>query len=142
MPVPVISSLLDSCLVENREGTTVIDCSPGTSCPMVAAVSACDYVILVTEPTPFGLHDLRAASDVVVGQLDLPAGVLINKSGPEDRIVEDFCRERDLPIIGRIPLDRRIAENLSEGIPLVEAIPGYGDLFRDLLEISGRSVKD
>ncbi len=141
MPVPVISSLLASCLTGHREGITVIDCSPGTSCPMVEAVSACDYVILVTEPTPFGLHDLRAASNVVVGQLGLPAGVLINKSGPEDGTVEDFCREQELPIIGRIPLDRRIAESLSEGIPLVEAMPGYGDLFRDLLEISSRSVK-
>lgn len=133
MPVPVISSLLRKCLPEDYDGIAVIDSSPGTSCPVVEAVIKADYVVLVTEPTPFGLHDLKAAVDVVVNQLHLPAGVIINRDGIGDNQVEDYCSSEGLPILARIPMDRRIAEILSEGVPLVSGLPMYSELFRNIL---------
>ncbi|MFO8182717.1 MAG: ATP-binding protein [Candidatus Aegiribacteria sp.] len=140
MPVPVISALLREYLPVSANRTVIIDSSPGTSCPVVEAVGVGDFVVLVTEPTPFGLHDLRAAVDVVVGELGLPAGVIINRDGIGNDDVETFCRRRDLPVLGRIPMDRRIATLLSEGTPLTEGMPEYGDLFREVLAfIEGRT---
>lgn len=133
MPVPVISSLLDEYLPSSGGSTVVIDSSPGTSCPVVEAVGRSDYVVLVTEPTPFGLHDLRAAVDVVVGQMHIPAGVIINRDGIGDDGVESYCRAAGLPILARIPMDRRIAEILSEGTPLLSGLPEYTDTFLGIL---------
>ncbi len=133
MPVPVISSLLREYLPHQREGLVVIDASPGTSCPVVEAVKGSDYVVLVTEPTPFGLHDLKAAVDVVVNQLGIPTGVIINRDGIGDREVEKYCHSEDLPVLARIPMDRKIAEVLSDGIPLVHGYPEYRKIFQDIL---------
>jgi MinD superfamily P-loop ATPase len=141
MPVPVISALLDRYLPVSGNRTVIIDSSPGTSCPVVEAVSAGDYVILVTEPTPFGLHDLRAAVDVVVGQLGLQAGVIINRDGIGNSDVEDYCARRGLPVLARIPMDRRIAEILSEGTPLVTGLPEYMEVFREILATVGGSIR-
>jgi len=133
MPVPVITSVLDEYLPESGDTIVIIDSSPGTSCPVVEAVSSSDYVVLVTEPTPFGLHDLKAAVDVVVNQLNIPAGVIINRDGIGNDDVEQYCQAEQLPVLGKIPMDRRIAEMLSRGIPLLKGLPEYGDFFRDIL---------
>ncbi len=133
MPVPVISSLLNEYLPRAGSSTVIIDSSPGTSCPVVEAVSRSDYVVLVTEPTPFGLHDLKAAVDVVVNQLNLPAGVIINRNGIGNNDVEKYCLASNLPILARIPMDRKIAELLSEGIPLLNGFPEYMEVFRNVL---------
>ncbi|NOQ21168.1 MAG: P-loop NTPase [Candidatus Aegiribacteria sp.] len=130
MPVPVISSLLNEYL---GSSTVIIDSSPGTSCPVVEAVSRSDYVILVTEPTPFGLHDLKAAVDVVVNQLKISAGVIINRDGIGNNDVEKYCQTANLPVLAKIPMDRRIAEMLSEGIPLLSGLPEYKKVFLDIL---------
>ena len=137
MPVPVIASLLDQYLPQPEGRTVIIDSSPGTSCPFVEAVKSSDYVVLVTEPTPFGLHDLKAAVEVVTGQLHLPAGVIINRDGTGGGDLLDYCEEKHLPVLARIPLDRRIAEVLSNGIPLVRGLPEYMEMFVDIL----RSIK-
>lgn len=140
MPVPVISALLREYLPVPDTRTVIIDSSPGTSCPVVEAVGVADFVVLVTEPTPFGLHDLRAAVDVVTGELGLPAGVIINRHGIGNDDVESFCRSRNLPVLARIPMDRRIATVLSEGTPLTVAMPEYLNLFREVLTfIEGRA---
>lgn len=133
MPVPTISSLLKEYLHQERDGLVIIDAPPGTSCPVVEAVSRSDYVVLVTEPTPFGLHDLKAAVDVVVNQLNIPTGVIINRDGIGDSKVEEYCKSENLPILARIPMDRKIAEVLSEGIPLIHGCPEYGIVFLDIL---------
>ncbi|MCD4846822.1 MAG: ATP-binding protein [Candidatus Aegiribacteria sp.] len=133
MPVPTISSLLKEYLSQEREGLVIIDAPPGTSCPVVEAVGRSDYVILVTEPTPFGLHDLKAAVDVVVNQLGIRAGVIINRDGIGDMKVEEYCNSENLPILARIPMDRKIAEVLSEGTPLIHGYPEYGKVFLDIL---------
>ena len=82
-------------------------------------------MLMVTEPTPFGLHDLRLAVEVARDELDLPVGVVINRDGVGDRGVEEYCAAESIPVLTRIPLDRRIAEVYSEGGPLVEAVPEY-----------------
>lgn len=116
----------------DRGVDTIVDAPPGTSCPVVTAVKGSDACLLVTEPTPFGLHDLRLAADTVA-QLDVPAAVLVNRwtPGEDDGGVEAFCAERRLPIVMRIPLDRAIAAAYAEGVPLLEAFPEYGQAFRE-----------
>lgn len=141
MPVPVISTLLDRYLPAENNSTVIIDSSPGTSCPVVEAVGKSDYVILVTEPTPFGLHDLKAAVNVVKKQMGLPAGVIINRDGIGNGEVDKFCLENRLPVLARIPMDRRIAETLSKGIPLLKGMPEYEEMFRDILNIVAEEVK-
>jgi len=111
--------------------TIILDAPPGTSCPVVESVHGADFVVLVTEPTPFGLHDLRLMVEVV-HELDIPAGVIINRDGTGDVAVDQFCAEADLPVLMRIPLDRSIGAGIAQGKPLVVIRPEYTDHFRDL----------
>ena len=115
----------------------IIDVSPGTSCPVVESISGSDFCLLVTEPTPFGLNDLCLAVEVV-RKLRIPCGVIINRVGVGDRKVEGYCNEQGIPILLKIPLDRKIATLYSKGIALVEGIPGWRSVFLDLFEEIGR----
>jgi MinD superfamily P-loop ATPase len=111
----------------------IVDVPPGTSCPVVEAVRGADFLLLVTEPTPFGLHDLRLA--VQVGrELNLPMGVVINRDGIGDRRVEEFCELEGLPILLRIPFEQAIAEGIAQGRSLVEIQPDYGHHFRQVYD--------
>lgn len=111
----------------------ILDAPPGTSCPVVATLRGSDFVVLVTEPTPFGLYDLRLAVGLVRA-LGIPFGVVINRVGIGDKRVHAFCREENIPVLLEIPDDRRIAEAYSEGRMIVEALPEYRGLFECLLE--------
>jgi MinD superfamily P-loop ATPase len=111
----------------------ILDAPPGTSCPVVAALRGADFVVLVTEPTPFGLCDLRLAVDLVRA-IGIPFGVVVNRVGIGDGRVHAFCREVNAPILLEIPDDRRIAKAYSEGRLIVEALPEYRGLFESLLE--------
>lgn len=101
---------------------TIIDAPPGTSCPVVAAVSGADCCLLVTEPTPFGLHDLTLAVDTL-RRLKLRFGVIINRCDIGDDRVEQYCARESIPVLLRIPEDRAIAEAYSRGLPLTSARP-------------------
>lgn len=117
---------------------TILDSPPGTSCPVIEAVSDADYVLLVTEPTPFGLHDLKLAVETVI-ELGLPFSVVINRADEGDDRVEDYCRENGVHVILRIPHSRRVAEVYSRGGTLVEALPELREVFRAMPgEIEGR----
>jgi MinD superfamily P-loop ATPase len=131
MAVPVIRELKKR-IGENSDRIVILDASPGTSCPVVETMRGADFVLMVTEPTPFGLHDLRLAVEVARDELGLPVGVVINRDGVGDRGVEDYCAAEGIPILMRIPLERRIAEAYSEGMPLVEALPEYRAKFTQL----------
>jgi MinD superfamily P-loop ATPase len=111
----------------------IIDASPGTSCPVVESMRGADFILLVTEPTPFGLHDLKLAA-TLASDLGIPSAVVINRDGIGGPQVDDFCREEGLPILMRIPMERRIASALAVGQPLVEALPEYLPLFQELAE--------
>jgi MinD superfamily P-loop ATPase len=100
----------------------IIDAPPGTSCPVVAAVRRCDYVLLVTEPTPFGLHDLTLAVETA-RQLSVPMGVVINRADIGDDRVATFCAAQGIPVLLTIPDDRGIAEAYSRGELIVTARP-------------------
>jgi MinD superfamily P-loop ATPase len=91
-----------------------------------------DFVLLVTEPTPFGLHDVRVAAQVAREELGIPIGVVINREGVGDEGVDAFCAEANIPILLRLPLDRRIAEAYADGIPMVEVLPEYRRHFQRL----------
>jgi len=139
MAVPVIRQLKKR--IEEAElrphSIVILDASPGTACPVVETMRGADFVLMVTEPTPFGLHDLRLAVKVAreVGassRTPLPVGVVINRDGVGNTGVDEYCAAENIPILMRIPLNRRIAEAYSEGVPLVEALPGYRDRFVEL----------
>ena len=135
MAVPIIRQLKQRAIPsDTSEQVVILDASPGTSCPVVESMRGADFVLLVTEPTPFGLHDLRLAVEVARDELGLPIGVVVNRDGVGDRGVDEYCAAEDIPILMRIPLDRRIAEAYSEGRPLVEALPEYRERFRELYE--------
>jgi MinD superfamily P-loop ATPase len=109
----------------------IADASPGTSCPVVETAHGADFALLVTEPTPFGLHDLRLMVEVV-RDLGIPAGVIINRDGIGNAQVDEFCTEAKLPILMRIPLDRQVAQGIAQGIPLVHIRPDYVGPLRQL----------
>jgi MinD superfamily P-loop ATPase len=113
---------------------TILDAQPGTACPVVETMRGADFVLLVTEPTPFGLHDLRLAVQVARDELGLPVGVVVNRDGVGDAGVDQYCAAENIPILMRIPLDRRIAEAISQGDALVEALPDYRPRFVGLYE--------
>ncbi len=111
----------------------LFDCPPGTSCPMIAAVKGCDFVILVTEPTPFGLNDLRIAVETV-RLLQIPLGVVVNRDGIGDDRVERYAESEGIEILMKIPDDRRVAEAYSTGVPAVRAAEEFASLFERLAE--------
>jgi MinD superfamily P-loop ATPase len=112
--------------------TVVIDAPPGTSCPLVETVLGADYCLLVTEPTPFGLHDLQLTVEVM-RLLSLSFGVILNRCDSGDQQVLDYCRKEDIPIWMKIPFRRDLAEAYSRGVPLIEADPGFKTLFQELV---------
>lgn len=113
------------------EATAIIDAPPGTSCPVVEAVRQADFAVLVTEPTPFGLNDLALAVELV-RKLHVSFGVVINRAGIGDQGVETYCRDQGIPILLRIPYDRRIAVACSRGEMLQTALPEFKPMFSDL----------
>ena len=130
--VSLASALVHSVKARREEGVTaILDAPPGTACPAVATLRGADYVVLVTEPTPFGLHDLKLAVDTV-RELRLPFGVVINRVGIGDDRVQRFCSEASIPLLLEIPDDRRIAEAYSRGELIVEALPEYRAHFERL----------
>ncbi len=126
----------------HKNGITIIDCPPGTSCPVIAAVRGSDYVVLVTEPTPFGLHDLSLAVDTM-RQLGLNYGVVINRADVGDNRVDEFCHNERIPVLLRIADDRKIAEAYSRGEIAVDLFSElkkeFEHLFAVIAEISHSS---
>ena len=110
----------------------ILDAPPGTSCPVIATLRDVDFVVLVTEPTPFGLHDLKLAVETV-RELGTHFGVVINRVGVGDDRVHTYCIAEAIPILAEIPDDRRIAEAYSRGELIVDALPEYRGLFLYLI---------
>jgi MinD superfamily P-loop ATPase len=100
---------------------------------MVAALHNADYVLMVTEPTPFGLHDLKLAVETV-REIGIPCAVIINRSGSNDGKVEAYCASNNLPILLKIPDNRKVAEGYSRGETLVQSMPEISAGLLDVLE--------
>ena len=126
--VPVIKALKKKI---DKEGNVIIDAPPGTSCPVIESINGSDYCILVTEPTPFGLHDLKLAI-AVVRHLYIPFGVIINRDGVGDKKVEMYCQTEKIPILMKIPHSEEIANLYSMGIPFVKKLPEWHEKFTEL----------
>lgn len=110
----------------------IFDCPPGTTCPVIAATKHTDFVILVTEPTPFGLNDLKLAVETIQ-QLKKPMGVVINRYGIGDSSVEKYCEDAGIPIIVRIPFSRQIAGLYSTGTLVFDQVEGFDTQMKDIL---------
>lgn len=120
----------------SREELVLLDAPPGTSCPVIETVRGCDLVLLVTEPTPFGLYDLVLAVEMVRA-LRLPAAVVINRAGvggdSGDIPIRDCCQARRVPVVAEIPDERAVAEAYSRGEMVAESIPGFARRMDELL---------
>jgi len=116
-----------------NNGIVIIDAPPGTSCPVIEAVKETDFVLLITEPTPFGLNDLKLAV-AMTRELKLHFSVVINRSGLGDRQVQEYCHQENINIVMELPDDRRIAEAYSSGQMIVDALPEYRKYFVNLEE--------
>lgn len=134
--VPIITALKKRI---NPNRTAILDCSPGASCAVVRTIEGCDFALLVTEPTPFGLHDLK----IVVGlvkKMEIRAGVVLNKAGSNDRIILDYCEQEGLPVLLEIPYSRMIAENYAKGILPANISPDWKNQFTMLHWRIGQEV--
>jgi len=123
--IPVIKALKKKV---DKKRTVIIDVPPGTSCPVIESISGSDYCILVTEPTPFGLHDLKLAVEVVK-HLYIPFGVIINRDGIGDKKVETYCQDENIPVLLKIPERKKIAHLYSKGIAIVSESHEWHEMF-------------
>jgi len=119
--------------------TVVIDVPPGTSCPVIESLKRSEFCLLVTEPTPFGLHDLELAVGAAK-EMRIPCGVVINRAslGNGEGEVRKFCARGGIPVLMSIPFDRKIAEAYSRGQTIIEALPVYRTAFLELYESIGK----
>lgn len=130
MAPPVIKKLKEN--INDKHEVAILDSPPGTSCPVIEAVRDANYVILVTEPTPFGLNDLKLAVEVV-RKLGLSFGVVINKSGLGKEIIEDYCSDEQIKVLMKVPHDVKIAQIYSRGEILANN-PEYKTQFEQLYQ--------
>jgi MinD superfamily P-loop ATPase len=117
----------------DRDKNVILDSSPGVACPVINTLYQSDFVIMVTEPTPFGFYDLKLTVEICEN-LNLKKGVIINRAGQGDEIIEDYCRENNIPVLLKIPFKREIAVGYSNSIPLCDVLPEYKDKLAEVHE--------
>ena len=128
---PLAPPLIRALIRQRQQNViTLLDAPPGASCPAVAAVRDADFLLLVTEPTPFGLHDLTLAIETF-RPLGQPMGVILNRADDDTRI-QDFCARETIPLLAEIPDDRRVAETYARGDLLFETLPEWRGYFQAL----------
>jgi MinD superfamily P-loop ATPase len=135
--IPVLKALKKKI---DKSKNVIMDAPPGTACPVVETVETSDYCILVTEPTPFGLNDLKIAVDTV-RLLGVPFGVIINRDGVGDNKVELYCQQEKIKILAKIPQSKEIAEFYSNGIPFLKKISSWDDKFKKIFTSISEEVK-
>ncbi|WP_177164474.1 P-loop NTPase [uncultured Fusobacterium sp.] len=116
-----------------EEKNFLIDCPPGTACTTVSAVEVADFAIIVVEPSPFGLSDMKLVVQLL-RDMKITFGVVINKFDEDENIVKKYCDDEEIEIIGTIPFDRKIAETYSKGEIIAEALPEYRENFETILK--------
>lgn len=121
-------------------GIEIIDCPPGSSCPVIAAIKNADFVILITEPTPFGLHDLKVAVETAK-MLNKKIGIVINRDGIGNDDVENYCREFHIGILGKIKYDRRIASLYAQGEIVYTKIGHFNQALIDIMNVVMKELK-
>jgi len=138
-PVSVIKKGINQA---SQNEIILLDSPPGTSCPFIQTVSRADYVILITEPTPFGLSDLRQSVETLK-TMNKPYGVIINRAGLGDSSVQDYLKQNSIPLLMEIPFDKEIAANYSRGEIVAKGKPELQEklleIFKDIYEKYGIS---
>lgn len=131
MSPPVIRAVKK--MIDPVADLTILDCPPGTSCPMIEGVRGSDFIILATEPTPFGLYDLDMAVQTV-RELNIPFGVVINRADSGDDRVIKYCKKENIDILLQIPDNRKAAEAYSRGYSLITSMPWLKGKFNEMYE--------
>lgn len=137
MSPPLIRSVLGKM---DNNFVNIIDAPPGTSCPVIASVKNTDFIVLITEPTPFGLNDLNLAIEMT-REIGIPCGVLINRADEKSDTAREFCKQKNVSILAEIPDDRSIAEAYSKGEMIIDAVPQLQSVFAQLWEAIQKQVK-
>ena len=130
MPTPIIRALKRG-ITPPETAIVIIDSPPGASCSAVETLRGSDFALLVTEPTPFGLHDLRQILGVV-NDMNIPFGVIINRDGIGDNQMDMFLTENNIPVLLRVPFSRTLATGIAGGRTLVDLQPEYQQMLQDL----------
>jgi MinD superfamily P-loop ATPase len=128
MAPPLISKVKEDASYNDIQ---LLDCPPGTSCPVIESLQGADFVILVTEPTPFGLNDLRLAVGLM-RKLGYPFGVVVNRAGMGDDCVEKYLEKESIPLIASIPHTQEAATAYSKGELLIDAFPSFKESYQAL----------
>jgi MinD superfamily P-loop ATPase len=123
------------------DGVIILDSPPGTSCPVIEAVRGADYVVLVTVPTPFGLHDLELAQSML-NRMQIPFGVIINQCDIGDRKVFEFCEKNDISVLLELPFERTTAEAYSRGELAIHRNGGFAANMYNLFQVIEKTVND
>ncbi len=123
-----------------KDMTAIIDCPPGASCTVVNSIEGCDYCVLVTEPTPFGFHDLKIAVKLVK-KMGLHFGVVLNKASDNSRLIHEFCESEEIKLLMEIPFSQDIARNYSRGILPVQTNNSWKVKFEELFKKIERGTK-
>ena len=126
---PPLIKKVRSCVDDHK--IAIIDAPPGTSCPVIAAVKGTDFALMVSEPTPFGLHDLKLGVEAI-RILDIPLGLVINRTGIGNNDIWAYAKDQDIPILLEIPFDRKIAEVYSRGGIVAKEMPEWNESFIEL----------
>jgi len=137
MAIPVLKALKKKV---DASKNVILDAPPGTSCPVIETLNGSDYCILVTEPTPFGLHDLKLAVDVV-RHLNIPFGVIINRDGVGDKKAELYCQQEKISVLMKISHSKEIAKLYSKGIPFVRELSFWREEFIKLFKKIAEEVE-
>jgi len=137
MAVPLIKAVKKQ--IEDKRNV-IIDAPVGTSCPVIETVRETDFCVLVTEPTPFGLHDLKIAVQVL-RKLGVPFGVVVNRAGIGDKKVYQYCIDENITVLLEIPYKRKIAELYSKGVPFSLEMPEWKEKFQTLFSEIQRLVE-
>lgn len=138
LATPIIKKVREQ---STSDGFIIIDAPPGTSCATIASIYETDYVVLVTEPTPFGLYDLNLAVQVT-RVLNLPCGVVINRADSGDKKVWDYCEKEGIEIIMELPHMREIAEMYSQGTLFLSHMIQFEGLFEKMIsKIQSQVIK-
>ena len=136
MATPIIRQMKKS-LNGSNGILTILDSPPGASCPVVETVRGADYAILVTEPTPFGLHDFKQMVGILE-EMQIDYGVIINRDGIGNDAVYRFLEEKSKPVLMKIPFDKAIAKGIASGMSLVDIYPAYREKFIDIFQMINR----
>jgi len=126
----------------SQKQLNIVDSPPGTSCPVIESVDESDFVVLVTEPTPFGLNDLKLAVNMLK-EIDYPFGIVINRSDKGgDFLIDEYCTKENLKIIGRIPMSMEVAKHYSRGDFADYLVGEYEDVLIGILHHAGFDLEE